>query len=75
MSKNKTFKNLLSINNSRFILNINLANSWTWCVQEVKNFEKIILPFAITCSKVSDQPVFRLLFFKLMIEMAIKHHE
>ncbi len=75
MDKNKTFKNLLHIDNSRFILNIHLSSSWTWYVTESKNQENMRLPLAITFSKVCEQPVFRLLFFKLMIELAIKHHE
>lgn len=75
MEKDKKHKVILNIDNNRFIFNINLSTTWTWYVTERKNQEEIHLPVAITFSRIYDQPVFRLLFFKLMIELAIKHHE
>jgi hypothetical protein len=68
-----TFKKIVSINNSKFIFNINWSTvGATWYVVERRNSEEIHLPLAFTFSRIEGCPVFRIMIFKLALELAIK---
>jgi hypothetical protein len=69
----KTFRTLVFIDNNRFIFNINWAiEGATWYVVEHRNNEEIHLPLAFTFSRIAGCPVFRIMIFKLALELAIK---
>lgn len=69
----KTYKEIIHINNNRFIFNVIWSKAeWTWHLVERRNEEEVHLPLAFTFSRIADCPVFRIVIFKLMLELAIK---
>jgi hypothetical protein len=71
----KDVKRLVRIDNDKFIFNILWSlKEWTWKVKSAQHDETIHLPLAIAKSELCGFPVFRIIVFKLMIELAIKRH-
>jgi hypothetical protein len=69
----KTYKEFIHIDNSLIIFNVDWSSPEpTWWIKEPKNDEVIHIPLGITFSRIWGRPVFRLFFFKLLIELAIK---
>jgi hypothetical protein len=69
----ETYKEIIHIDNNRFIFNVNWSKAeWTWYFVERRNEEEVHLPLAFTFSRIAGCPVFRIVIFKLMLELAIK---
>lgn len=68
-----TTKSIIHVDNKRFIFHVVWSKAeWTWYFVERRNEEKVHFPLALMFSRIAGCPVFRIVIFKLMIELAIK---